>query len=85
MSSIAHERNNDITHVFALRTKINIHAQPGLPRTPSIFWIAAAKSPENAPESEAAEKNNAMLYLVSKSVHRSEQQILYRSASSLRV
>ena len=42
-------------------TRIKIHAQPGLPRTPSIFCIAAASRPEKAPDKDAAEKNNAIL------------------------
>ena len=33
------------------RTRINIQAHPGLPPIPSMFWIAAANRPENAPES----------------------------------
>ena len=32
-------------------TRINIQAHPGLPPIPSMFWIAAANRPENAPES----------------------------------
>ena len=43
------------------RTKMKIHAQPGLPPRPSIFWMPAASNPEKAPESDAAEKNSAIL------------------------
>jgi len=34
-----------------VHTRIKIHAQPGRPPIPSIFWIAAAKRPEKTPES----------------------------------
>lgn len=44
-----------------MRTRMNIHAQPAFPRTPSMFSIAAANRPEKAPESDAAEKNRAIL------------------------
>lgn len=33
-------------------TRTKIHAQPGKPLTPSIFWIAAARRPEKAPASD---------------------------------
>ena len=32
-----------------------------MPLIPSILMIAAARRPENAPDKEAAEKNNAIL------------------------
>ena len=42
-------------------TIINIQAHPGLPLRPSMFWIAAAKRPEKAPDNDAVEKNRAIL------------------------
>lgn len=38
-------------------SRIKIHAQPGLPPTPSILARAAARSPLNAPAIVAEEKN----------------------------
>ena len=38
---------------------MKIHAQPGLPPSPSKFAIAAARSPPNDPENAAAEKKIA--------------------------
>ena len=38
-------------------SRMKIHDQPGLPPTPSIFAIAAARSPLNAPAMVAEEKN----------------------------
>jgi hypothetical protein len=40
---------------------MKIQAHPGLPLFPLIFVIAAASSPENAPESDADAKNVAIL------------------------
>jgi hypothetical protein len=37
------------------RTRMKIQAQPGLPPIPFMFWIAAAKRPEKAPESYGGE------------------------------
>lgn len=45
-----------------MHTKMKIHAHPGRPLKPSMFSMAAASKPENAPESEAAEKNRAILF-----------------------
>ena len=42
-------------------TRMNSHAQPGLPPTPSIFTIAAAKSPEKADASDVAENSRDIL------------------------
>jgi len=39
--------------------KTYIHRQPLYPPTPLIFEMAYARSPENAPAIEAAEKNKA--------------------------
>lgn len=39
---------------------MKIHAQPGLPPTPSNLIKPYAKSPEKAPDSDAAEKNKAI-------------------------
>jgi len=39
------EENNGV------HTRMKIHAQPGRPPIPSMFWIAAAKRPEKTPES----------------------------------
>lgn len=44
-----------------LITRINIHAHPGRPASPSIFDIAAARRPEKAPDKEAAAKNVEIL------------------------
>ena len=43
---------------------MNIHCQPDLPLSPSIFSIAAARRPEKAPDRDAAEKKIAILYSV---------------------
>ena len=44
------------------RTRMKIHAHPGFPPIPSMFWIAAASSPENAPDNDAKEKRDAILH-----------------------
>lgn len=41
--------------ILGERTKIKIHAHPGLPPTPSMLSIAAARSPENADAKPVAE------------------------------
>lgn len=38
---------------------MNIHAHPAFPPLPSMFNIAAARRPENAPAREVAEKKMA--------------------------
>ena len=45
---------------------MKIHAQPAIPLMPSIFSIAAASSPENAPEREAMAKNIEILRVKSR-------------------
>ena len=40
---------------------MKIHAHPALPRNPFMFSIPAASKPEKAPDSDAAEKNKAIL------------------------
>jgi len=45
--------------IVARPSRINIHAQPGFPPTPSIFAMAAARSPPKDPAKAAAEKNTA--------------------------
>lgn len=40
--------------------KERTHRQPSNPPTPSIFTIAAARRPENAPESEAALRSESV-------------------------
>lgn len=42
-------------------TRMNIQAQPAIPLIPSMFKMAAARRPENAPDKDAAEKNRAIL------------------------
>jgi len=42
-------------------SRMKIQDHPAFPPMPSMFSIAAASNPEKAPESEAAEKNNAIL------------------------
>ena len=37
-------------------TRMNTHAHPGLPPTPSMWMMAAARRPENADAKPAAEK-----------------------------
>ena len=64
---------------------MNIHAHPGLPWIPSIFSIAAASSPEKAPDKDAAEKKRDILKK-SKSIVMSTNQIdVYRNDNSLLV
>ena len=43
-------------------SRMNIHAHPGFPPIPCIFWIAAASNPENAPDNDEKEKRNATLH-----------------------
>lgn len=43
----------------AMPSMINIHDQPLLPPTPSIFPIAAASRPPKEPDTAAAEKKMA--------------------------
>ena len=45
---------------------MKIHAQPAIPLMPSMFSIAAASSPENAPEREAMAKNIEILRMKSR-------------------
>ena len=58
--------DNIMARKYGVRRRLTnkkIQAHPGLPWTPSIFMIAAASNPENAPAREAAEKNSATLII----------------------
>ena len=45
-ASVKQKEENNGVH-----TRMKIHAHPGRPPIPSMFWIAAAKRPEKTPES----------------------------------
>ena len=69
-------------------SRMKIHAHPGFPCFPFMSSIAAASNPENAPESDAAEKNNVilkMITLISAIRRENGKTSPYRSESSLRV
>lgn len=66
------------TTTVKIPSRMKIHLQPERPAMPSIFTIAAAKSPEKAEANEAALKKTAMRVWTSK---RQYQQVIRKVAA----
>ena len=53
------KKDKAATTIATRPSRMKIHAHPGLPPTPSIFTMAAARRPPKEPASAAAEKKMA--------------------------